>query len=368
LLAWPSSACTIFVLVDAERALFFNNEDFSNPRTRIWFVPAGKDFLGCAYLGFDDGWAQGGLNSEGLAFDWVAGFEEKWEPGRNLKRVRGNSSQRMLESCRTVDEAIEFYKTHLEADFHRSKILIADRSGASVIIGAHDGKLQLQRETHCRGFGYGAEALRKMLTPKSEASVENGVKILRAALQNGQFGTKYSNIFDLKSGDIFLFQLAERNHSVKLNLSAELAKGPHYYDLSEIEAQYEAAPKPLMNNMKRFLMDEFKPVPDANPKTTVRLSKIMRDAVNGSMREEDYSPQLWKELSKEQEKIQADLKKLGKFKSLTLVERRPSDRQQTLRYRVNFSKATVLQTFTMDQSNRVIGSELETVEFQPLSN
>jgi hypothetical protein len=57
LLFQPSRACTIFVLADAERTLFCNNEDFSNPRTRIWFVPGGPDFFGCVYLGFDDGWA-----------------------------------------------------------------------------------------------------------------------------------------------------------------------------------------------------------------------------------------------------------------------------------------------------------------------
>ncbi|MEO5959972.1 MAG: hypothetical protein ABIZ49_09690, partial [Opitutaceae bacterium] len=68
--AFPAGACTIFVLTDANRALFFNNEDWFNPATRLWFIPAGKDHLGCVYLGFDNGWAQGGLNSAGLAFDW----------------------------------------------------------------------------------------------------------------------------------------------------------------------------------------------------------------------------------------------------------------------------------------------------------
>ena len=33
----PASACTIFVLTDKDRALFCNNEDWSNPNTRIWF-------------------------------------------------------------------------------------------------------------------------------------------------------------------------------------------------------------------------------------------------------------------------------------------------------------------------------------------
>src|SRR5690349_5563317 len=72
------SACTIFVLMDTNRALFCNNEDWSNPKTRIWFVPATAKHYGAVYVGFDNGWAQGGLNTEGLAFDWVAGYKEVW--------------------------------------------------------------------------------------------------------------------------------------------------------------------------------------------------------------------------------------------------------------------------------------------------
>src|SRR5687767_7837802 len=122
-LLWTTvHACTIFVLTDT-RALFCNNEDWFNRTTRLWFVPAGKDHLGCAYVGFDNGWAQGGVNTAGVAFDWVSGFEEKWQPGPELLPVRGNPSERMLESCETVDDAIAFYRKYREPDFSRSRIL-----------------------------------------------------------------------------------------------------------------------------------------------------------------------------------------------------------------------------------------------------
>src|SRR5687767_2709878 len=78
--AGTASACTIFILTDDRRALFCNNEDYSNPKTRIWFIPGESGRHGCVYFGFDDDWGQGGMNTEGLAFDWVAGFKEKWEP------------------------------------------------------------------------------------------------------------------------------------------------------------------------------------------------------------------------------------------------------------------------------------------------
>jgi hypothetical protein len=363
LLSWPSRACTIFVLVDGERALFFNNEDFSNPRTRMWFVPAGKDFLGCVYVGFDDGWAQGGMNSEGLAFDWVAGFQDKYEVSGGMKGVRGNSSQRMLETCRTVKEAIDFYQTHGEVEFSRARILVADRTGASVIIGARDGKTLVERETECRGFGYGQAALKRLLTAKSEATVENGVKILRAALQDGEFATKYSNVFDLKTGDVFLFRLAESENAVKLNLAAELAKGAHYYDLPEIKSQAAQPPKPLLNNMKRFLLDEYKAIPDTEPKLTARLTRIMRQAARGELNEDDYTTELWKELAGQEQKIRADLQKLGTFKSMILMKRLAADSEGMRRYRVNFSGAAILQTFTLNQDGRIAASESEATDF-----
>jgi len=104
-------------------------------------VPAASGRHGGAYLGFDDSWAQGGLNTEGLAFDWVAGYNDTWTPDPGLPRVRGNgnSSQLMLETCATIEDAITFYRTHLEAGFFRARILVADRAGNPVIIGARHG-------------------------------------------------------------------------------------------------------------------------------------------------------------------------------------------------------------------------------------
>jgi predicted choloylglycine hydrolase len=203
-IAIPVRACTIFVLTDTNHALFCNNEDWSDPKTRIWFLPAGEGYYGATYVGFENGYAQGGMNTEGLAFDWVAGYTEKWELDPKLPEVRYNSGQRMLETCATIDEAIAFFRSHSEAGFWRAKILVADRSGASVIIGARDGQLQVESENQCRGFGYGSRPLNAALAKNPKATIADGFKILSDCRQSGDYSTKYSNIFDLKSGDIFL--------------------------------------------------------------------------------------------------------------------------------------------------------------------
>jgi len=138
-------ACTIFVLTDTNRALFCNNEDVDETKNRIWFIPSGKQRFGCAYVGqAGNQWAQGGLNTAGLAFDWVAGSHEKWTQRSQKKKLpRGNPPERMLETCSTVKEAIAFFQTHKEPSFSYAHILVADHTGASVIIGAKDNRLQI---------------------------------------------------------------------------------------------------------------------------------------------------------------------------------------------------------------------------------
>jgi hypothetical protein len=362
LAASPGRPCTIFVLTDGDQVLFFNNEDWFNRNTRLWFVPAGKDHLGCAYIGFDDGWAQGGLNAAGLAFDWVSGIEEKYEPAAGLQPVRGNPSERMLESCTTVDEAVAFYHKFLEPDFRRSRMLIADRTGVSVVIGAREGRLHVARRTDSRGFGWGRVALERELKKSPAPTVGNGTAILRACLQPGDGGTKYSNVFDLKSGTISLFPHPDRDESVTLDLAAELARGGHYYDVPQIREQVTVAPQPLLANMRRFFLDEFQPLVEQEPAIIARLEAVIRDARAGRMEQAHYAPALWEQLVSVQKDIQADMQRLGELRSLVLVEKRLESGQRNYRCLVDFEHARVLGFYALNEHDRVTAIRSEFAE------
>jgi hypothetical protein len=246
-------ACSIFVLTDGRRVLFCNNEDWSNPKTKIWFVP-GASGRGCAYVGFDDDWAQGGLNADGLAFDWVAGFKETWEPDPKKPAAKGNSARRVLETCATVEEAIAFYQKHHEPCFSYGKMLVADRTGASAVIGAKGGRLHAETMNQARGLGLGfgmrGDFATRMLTQEPEPTAANAAKVLRAARQEGKYATKYSNVFDLNTGDILLFRFPDQADPVKLDLAAELKKGGHFYDLPGVREQLTQPLKPLSDEMK----------------------------------------------------------------------------------------------------------------------
>jgi len=355
-------ACTIFVLTDTNRALFCNNEDWSNPKTRIWFVPAGNGHHGCVYVGFDDGWAQGGFNTEGLACDWVAGYTEKWEPDLSVPNAWGNSGQRVLETCSTVQDAIAFYRSRRDPGFYRAKILLADRTGASVIIGAKDGKLQVEQASQCRGFGYGQRTLDKMLASPQEPTAANGFRILRACAQKGQYATKYSNVYDLKSGDIFLLPFPDRDDEVKFNLAVELKKGGHYYDMPQIHEQLAQAPRPLLANMKRLLLDEFKPIPDNEPKVTAHVQAMIQDVTDGKLREDDFAAELWQREFPNQKNTQAAVRSFGGFVSMSLVDRSDEGGNRCYRYRVEFNNALLLQKFVFDQQNKLTASDTEDLE------
>lgn len=253
LLSGPVSAaaCTIVVLTDGQHVLFCNNEDWSETNTRIWFVPGGGGAYGCVFLGFANGWAQGGMNSEGLAFDWVAGFPARWPRDPSRKRVPGNPSQRMLQSCASLDEAVAFYEEHEEPGFGYAKVLVAERSGASAVIGARDGRLHVERLASSRAFGYAAGIAARMLDGAS-ATQETAARILRAARQQGRFPTQYSNVFDLKRGEIVVYRFQESEDPVRLSLTEELARPAHAFDLASLFRWNEIPKESLDEGAPRF--------------------------------------------------------------------------------------------------------------------
>ena len=359
--AQAARACTIFVLTDGNQTLFCNNEDWSNPKTRIWFLPA-QGHYGCVYVGFDNGWAQGGMNTEGLAFDWVAGYKEEWQPDAQARPVIGNPAQRMLQTCATVEDAIAFHHKYREPSFSYARILVADRTGASAVIGAKDGKLHVVRMKQSRGFGYAGTTLDKLLGESAKATPADGARILQTCTQTGEFATKYYNIFDLKTGDIYLHPTAKQADELKLNLANELEKGAHYYDLPQIRRQLKQSPKPLLENMRDFPLFRLKPIRDEHPEVTARVRGLVQAAITGSLRSDDFTDESWQQVSKEQADIQRLLQTFGDLRSVTLMERDSKDARRSYRYRLAFEKAKTLQSYVFNKQGRVVRVITEDIE------
>jgi hypothetical protein len=245
-----TEACTIFLLADADRVLFCNNEDCKNSHTRVWFVPAAKNRFGCVYVGLRNQWAQGGMNTKGLAFDGVAGISLEGVTNATpvalqakTKRVRGNPSERMLESCGSVNEAIAFYENNKEPTFSYATIMVADRSDGFAVLGAKGGRLNVLKGKGCAAWGWNGGIASKLISQDPTPVVANAVNILDAARSRDEYATRYSNVFDVRTGDIVLFDFSRDLVGTTLHLAEELGKGRHFYDMRNIREQMTQTPK-----------------------------------------------------------------------------------------------------------------------------
>jgi hypothetical protein len=365
LISFSATPCTIFVLTDRDHTWFFNNEDYLIPTTFLWFRASGKDHLGCAFVGFDNGMAQGGLNEKGLAFDWVAGPLENWTADESLARVQGSSSERMLETCSTVPEAIAFYQKFYEPAFVYAKILIADKTGASVVIGGHNGELHFEKSVQSRGFGVGQQILAKRLTSAGKPALAEGISILQACKQQGIYATKYSNVFDLRSGEIHLIGFSENRPDISINLRTELSKGSHHYEIPSIHEQLSQACRMLLPRMERLLSDGYQAVPDSNPELTKKVKRVIQETLESKLNKNDYTSAYWKQIALHPlygEIIGLGIKNLGALQKVTPVKHSSKPDIYTNLYVIEFEKTKIVQQFVFDNHGRISLVQMEKAE------
>jgi len=220
----------------------------------------------------------------------------------------------------------------------------------------------VERAKHSRGFGYGRQTLARMLNSDTEAKFKEGMEILRACEQKGEFATKYSSVFDLSGGEISIF-VPGSDEEVKLNLQAELKRGAHYYDIPKIRAQLAEAPKPALSNMRSFLR-EFTAATNSNAEVTERVSELTRRFANGKMRQADFTPELWKQLKPMKQDIRGDLRAFGDFVDATFVGLPEPGRERMYRYKLEFKKAWVLEDLAFSEDGKLKGLQPQGVEWR----
>ena len=108
LLLMPTSPrpCTFFMSTLDGITYFGNNEDFSDERTNIWFIPAEDGRFGYVYFSYDNGWPQGGMNERGLCFDGASTPRISLKFSPEKKRYRGYLPDKIMGECGTVEEVI----------------------------------------------------------------------------------------------------------------------------------------------------------------------------------------------------------------------------------------------------------------------
>lgn len=245
---WGHS-CTIFMAAKAGKVLAGNNEDFIDPNTSMWFLPPEPGKYGRVYFGFGVGLPQGGMNDQGLFFDFAALPPSPENPPSSKSLFPGNLAERAMEQCSTVEEVIHLFETYDRRYMATHQAMFGDRNGDSVIIEA--GKIIRKNEDYqiCTNFRqsenkekpYSIERYNivdQMLKETEDISVELFRSILARAHQEpvrkGGSATMYSNVYDLRHGVIYLYHFHNYADVVEINLAQELQKGEHSVRISSL--------------------------------------------------------------------------------------------------------------------------------------
>jgi hypothetical protein len=253
LIIQPINACTVFNAFRNGKMFAATNKDWNNTNTRILFIPPSDGKYGRVYFGYQipEGFQNvGGMNEHGLWYDGASlPTRSDIKNHYNKPTVKGELCEKALEECTTIEEVIDMYKTYYTPHW-QGHSMWADKSGNSVIIefGEKDvvfidkqKDLQIMtnfyisdeknhRWYNCRRY----KTVDHMLNQIQDISIESFTSILDAVHRNGFTPTVFSNIYDLKNGDIYIYYYHNFQEVVKLNIHEELDKGEQYLNMPEL--------------------------------------------------------------------------------------------------------------------------------------
>ncbi len=251
--AWLSTSalpCTFFMCEKNGVVLAGNNEDWQDPNTKMWFIPAEGGSYGRVYFGFGNGFPQGGMNDQGLFFDGAATPNQEVVGRPQEKQFSGNIVEHIMETCATVEEVITVFESYdVPQFFSRAQLQFADALGDSMIIEGRtihrkepagpDGSHQITTNFYQSKVNLAVPPcdryrMARTMLSKEEPSVDLVRRVLKATHQEGEFSTVYSNVYDLTNATIYLYHFHDFENAVVIHLDDELAKGRHEVELEAL--------------------------------------------------------------------------------------------------------------------------------------
>ncbi|UCE41424.1 MAG: hypothetical protein JSV17_00065 [Candidatus Aminicenantes bacterium] len=244
--ALTSFSCTMFTLTKNGITLVGNNEDWKNPNTKIWFALPEKGKYGTVYFSFDDMNPQGGMNDQGLVFDYMATQPLEVKNSLHKVKFRGDLMQKVMRECATVEEALKLIDKYNLQYFRKFQVMIVDKSGDSAIIEGDviqrkKGNFQVCTNFYLSQLEEGEEIpcdrykIATKLLNNNELTIDAFRNILSAVHQEGDWGgTQYSNIYDVNRGLVYLYHFHNYENVVVINLEEEFKKGKHTIDIPSL--------------------------------------------------------------------------------------------------------------------------------------
>ena len=245
-------ACTGFYYSNGNIALAGNSEDWINPFSRIWVIPAEQNKFGGVYFGFSEGGIQGGINDQGLFYDGFATKSLKVILSKDKETYTGDLVTKVMDECRTVDEVITVFNKYNLQFMEKSMLFFGDKYGNSAII---EGDVIIRKKDSYQlttNFYQSKEspdsitclrykAAKDIMSKTKKVDIDLIRRILSDTHKEGKYPTQYSNIYDLKNGKIYLYHFHNYENLIELDIEEELKKRKHTIDLPSLFPKSNAA-------------------------------------------------------------------------------------------------------------------------------
>lgn len=237
----PSYACTSIYIVQDSLIFYGKNQDFGEWRTRIGFTPPKDGRLGRAYWGGLGVFPTGGINSEGLFFEYHQGEYCKKMDTHSKIVFNGDLVDKIMSECKCIQDVVDTLKKYSHPFLFTQNIAFGDKLGNSIIL---EGDTIFYRKGHyqiCTSFYQSKHDMStfnfwKYNNAEKEIKADSCISIntIRDALNAAhEIFTQYSIIYDFKKELIYVYLYHDYNNVKIFNAKEELQRSEHFYYLPD---------------------------------------------------------------------------------------------------------------------------------------
>lgn len=97
----------------------------------------------------------------------------------------------------------------------------------------------------------------------------------------------------------------------------------------------------------------YKPIADAEPDVTRRLTDLLRRSAQGELRSEEFTPEMWAGLAPRMDQMRKDFSVIGPVEKLTLVQRSADGTSRSYRYRAQFKRTSFIMHFVITPEDKI---------------
>lgn len=246
-----SYPCGMSKITANGKTIVGNNEDSWRTGSRIWFEQGKQGKFGAAYVGYDDGFPQGGINEAGLAFDGFGVHPRQLRPIPGKQRVTDPTLflKELLQQCSSVEQVKTMVLQYDRSIFNHGMFLFVDRSGKYLVVEVDTvltgddpsyilvnfcPSMTRPEEVTIGRYLRGQSFLKSQSLQATAAFGTALMDAMHECRPKAGNGTVYTSVYDLTTLDIFLYFSHDFSRKRVFNLREELSKGNHSLDMSSM--------------------------------------------------------------------------------------------------------------------------------------